>query len=199
MPIRWRLTLWFSVILCTALILSGVIIYTVLNNHLHSEVDDNLRVYAAEIKDYIGSDIVITSDDYDVVCEAACACSPALREFGSPGVHVRLIDSNGNIVGRSENLGDLELPVEQSLIERGLAGEAGAADIVIAYLPEASMGTALEMVRAYDNGVPILTISPMAKNWFIKALSARVFPTLEAFCDWMRQNRLGELVNETSA
>jgi hypothetical protein len=80
-----------------------------------------------------------------------------------------------------------------------LAAEAGAADIVIAYLPEASMGTALEMVRAYDNGVPILTISPMAKNWFINALSTKVFPTLEAFCEWARKSGLGELVDKTAA
>ncbi|UCC60488.1 MAG: HAMP domain-containing protein [Dehalococcoidia bacterium] len=146
MPIRWRLTLWFSVILCVALVLAGVIIYIVLQNHLHSEVDDNLKVYAAEIKDYIGSDIVMAPDDYDVVCDAACACSPALREFGSPGVHVRLIDGNGNIVGRSENLGDLELPVEESLIERGLAGEAGTATLT------ASDGTKIRVMTDQIQG-----------------------------------------------
>lgn len=77
-----------------------------------------------------------------------------------------------------------------------LADEAGAADIVIAYLPEASMGTALEMVRAYDNGVPILTISSMEKNWFINALSTKVFPSLEAFCDWMRKSPINDLVGK---
>jgi len=80
-----------------------------------------------------------------------------------------------------------------------LADEASSADLIIAYLPEASMGTALEMVRAFDNGVPIVTISPMAKNWFINALSAKVFPTLKAFCDWARQNRLGDLTIDSEA
>jgi len=59
--------------------------------------------------------------------------------------------------------------------------EAGRADIVVAYLSEASMGTALEMWRAYEKGIPILTISPLAENWVVKFLSTQVFATLEEF------------------
>jgi len=33
-----------------------------------------------------------------------------------------------------------------------MAAEAGSSDIVLAYLPKASMGTALEMILDYDNG-----------------------------------------------
>lgn len=76
-----------------------------------------------------------------------------------------------------------------------LAGEAARADVVIAYLPEASMGTALEMVRAYDVGTPVVSISPMTHNWFIRFLSRRVFPTLEAFDDWLRTGGLEAIVD----
>jgi len=76
-----------------------------------------------------------------------------------------------------------------------MAGEAARADVVIAYLPEASMGTALEMVRAYDAGAPVVSISPMAHNWFIRFFSRRVFPTLEAFDDWLRDGGLEALVD----
>ena len=71
-----------------------------------------------------------------------------------------------------------------------MAKKASGADLVIAYLPNASLGTALEMIRAYDSGKPIFTISPMAKNWFIISLSTRIFPTLEEFCDWVSENEL---------
>ena len=40
-----------------------------------------------------------------------------------------------------------------------LAEEAALADVVIAYLPVASMGTGLEMIRAYDRGKIIITLS----------------------------------------
>lgn len=62
-----------------------------------------------------------------------------------------------------------------------LIEEAGRADIVVAYLSEASMGTAIEMWRAYEKGLPILTISPLAENWVVKFLSTQVFATLKEF------------------
>ena len=78
-----------------------------------------------------------------------------------------------------------------------MADEAASADIVIAYLPEASMGTALEMIRAYDNGKLIISISTLEKNWFIGAVSAKIFISLDDFCTWVHQTFLPELINES--
>lgn len=75
-----------------------------------------------------------------------------------------------------------------------MAAEAGSADMLIAYLPEASMGTTLEMVRAYDNGKYIISITPMKKNWVVRSMSAQIFPTLDAFCDWVQKADLVSLV-----
>jgi len=82
---------------------------------------------------------------------------------------------------------------KQTLFE--MAAEAGSADIVIAYLPEASLGTALEMIRAYDNGKTIISVSPMEKNWVIRAISKKIFPTLDEFCAWVRQTNLADLID----
>ena len=76
--------------------------------------------------------------------------------------------------------------------------EAASADIVIAYLPEASMGTALEMVRAYDNGKTMISISSMEKNWFIRAVSSKIFPSLDDFCAWVHQTHLKEIKERES-
>lgn len=37
--------------------------------------------------------------------------------------------------------------------------------LLVAYLPEASMGTAIEMWEACKNGVEVWTITPMRHNW----------------------------------
>lgn len=58
---------------------------------------------------------------------------------------------------------------------------ASTSDLVIAYVPQASMGTALEMNAAYEKGVPVIAISPLRENWVIRALATRVFPDLPAF------------------
>jgi hypothetical protein len=58
-------------------------------------------------------------------------------------------------------------------------------DLVIAYAPVASMGTALEMYAAYQAGVPVVTISPMSHNWVVRSLSRRVFADLESFLSFV--------------
>ena len=82
---------------------------------------------------------------------------------------------------------------KQTLLE--LAGRAAEADVLVAYLPEASMGTAIEMWHAYGAGARILTISPMADNWVIKFLSDRVFSTTEEFGEFLAGGGLAELMS----
>lgn len=59
-----------------------------------------------------------------------------------------------------------------------LCGQAGLVDLLIAYLPEASMGTAIEMWEAHRHGVPVLTVSPMEQNWVVRFLSTHICPSL---------------------
>jgi len=66
-----------------------------------------------------------------------------------------------------------------------LSEEAGRCDVVIAYLPEASMGTAIEMWEAYRSRRIIYTISPLRENWVIKFLSTRVFADWDQFADFV--------------
>ena len=82
---------------------------------------------------------------------------------------------------------------KRTLLE--ITDEAAASDILIAYLPEASMGTAMEMLRAYDNGVPIICISSLEKNWFIIAVASKIFSTLDDFCDWVQRTNLSGLTH----
>jgi hypothetical protein len=75
-----------------------------------------------------------------------------------------------------------------------LTEEAARADVLIAYLPEASMGTAVEMWQAYVAGKPILTISPLGENWVVRFLSTRVFPSLGAFESFVAEGELEKLL-----
>jgi len=78
----------------------------------------------------------------------------------------------------------------QTLLE--LVGLAGQVDVLVAYVPSASMGTALEMWSAYQGGVRIYTISPLADNWVVHSLSERIFPDLAAFAAFVASGGLGE-------
>ncbi len=77
----------------------------------------------------------------------------------------------------------------------------GKVDLVLAYVPEASMGTAIEMWEAYRHGKLVVTISPLEHNWSVKLLSDRVYPTWEAFVEelasgkfavWLQAARLAK-------
>lgn len=81
---------------------------------------------------------------------------------------------------------------KRTLLE--LAEEAARADVLIAYLPEASMGTAVEMWQAYRAGKPVFTISPLAENWVVKYLSTRVFPSLGDFESFVAEGELEKLL-----
>lgn len=54
-------------------------------------------------------------------------------------------------------------------------------DMLLAFVPEASMGTAIEMWEAYQHGAAVITISPMVHNWAVKFLSHAIYTDAHAF------------------
>lgn len=62
---------------------------------------------------------------------------------------------------------------------------AAGSDLVVAYVPQASMGTALEMYRAYNEGIPVICISPLRENWVVRSIARRVFPDIPAFAAYV--------------
>jgi hypothetical protein len=62
---------------------------------------------------------------------------------------------------------------------------AAQADVLVAYVPQASMGTAIEIWQAFQAGARVYTISPLTENWVVKFLSDRVFTTLDEFIQFV--------------
>lgn len=69
-------------------------------------------------------------------------------------------------------------------------------DLLIAYLPQASMGTAIEMWEAYRHGAVVVTISPMRHNWVVKFLSHRIYSGLDAFRVALETGEIRRLLQE---
>lgn len=70
----------------------------------------------------------------------------------------------------------------------------GEVDVLIAYVPKASMGTAIEMWEAYRNGKIVITISPLVENWSVKFLSNVIYRDLAEFKKAARNGELNKLV-----
>jgi heavy metal sensor kinase len=118
MPIRWRLTLWFALILCAILILSGIVLHILLQRYLIGQVDENLSIYSARVHGTLHPQEIPDPLDYEVIHSKL----PPINEFASPGIYIQLIDRSGNVVVKSDNLGKQELPVNPILISQGFAG-----------------------------------------------------------------------------
>lgn len=76
----------------------------------------------------------------------------------------------------------------------GLMERAGDADVLVAYLPEASMGTAIEMWEAHRRGRLVISISPMVANWAVRFLSHLVLPDIEAFERFVASGEMARLL-----
>jgi len=121
MRIRWRLTLWFTFVLSGILVLSGLVTHTLLQNYLSKEIDDSLNVYSARVHGTLNQYEAPGPLDYSGIHSKL----PAVSEFSSPGIYIQFIDKDGNIVVKSKNLGEQELPLDPSLIRMSLAGQVG--------------------------------------------------------------------------
>jgi hypothetical protein len=140
-----------------------------------------VRVFIAGIMQGSRLDRYIDNQDYREFI------AQALRDR-CPGVEI--VDPN-DLHQNGVDYGD-EL-AKQTLLD--MAELAGQADVVVAYVPEASMGTAIEMWQAFQSNVPVITISPMAANWVVKYLSSVVLPDLESFRRWVVDGGLDKLEN----
>ncbi len=88
-----------------------------------------------------------------------------------------------------------EMPAIRETFDDGVA-RARSADLVIAWLPSASMGTAIEIFEAYQAGAVVLSITPMAANWVIRLYSDKIFPDVETFEKFLASDEMAKLMEE---
>jgi hypothetical protein len=69
-------------------------------------------------------------------------------------------------------------------------------DVLVAFVPEASMGTAIEMWQAYRSGRAVVTISPLALNWTVRYLSHALYATYDEFASAVASGALGRRLEE---
>lgn len=74
--------------------------------------------------------------------------------------------------------------------------KAKSAELLIAWMPSASMGTAIEIFEAYQSGTVVLSITPMAANWVIRLYSDKIFPDVETFEKFLASGELTKLLEE---
>jgi len=65
---------------------------------------------------------------------------------------------------------------------------------VLAFVPEASMGTAIEMWEAHQHGAAVIAISPLRHNWAVKFLSHAIYADVESFEAALADDRVAKQI-----
>ena len=69
-------------------------------------------------------------------------------------------------------------------------------DVLLAFVPEASMGTAIEMWEAHQHGAAVITISPLERNWAVKFLSHALYADEAGFEAALRSGEVAGRIEE---
>lgn len=68
-------------------------------------------------------------------------------------------------------------------------------DLLVAYVPEASMGTAIEMWEAYQSRAFVISITPLEHNWAIRFTSHLMYSTIDEFVEAVESGAVRESIN----
>ena len=119
MTIRLRLTLWYTALLGTTLILFSVTVYSSLAAKLRFQLEQSAATQARNIADaviqQVQGDVVVIRTSADTVF------FPQVELFAS-SFGAQMIDADGEVVKRSENLGDIPIPQQDSTLQNILQG-----------------------------------------------------------------------------
>lgn len=78
--------------------------------------------------------------------------------------------------------------------------KASEADLLIAYLPLPSMGTAMEMWQAYQANTYIIAVTPFVHHWAIRFTANEILPDLDSLFGLLENGRfLQEIVPQALA
>lgn len=139
-----------------------------------------MRIFLAGIMQGSLRDAALHDQDY----------RPRLRELLS--THLPDAEIYDPLADHGESLGyDDQLGRTVFLRHNAMCRET---DVVIAFVPEASMGTAIEMWEAHRGGRKVVAISPLIHNWAVKFLSDVLYATLADFETDLASGRLRTLL-----
>ena len=115
MSIRLRLALWYTSVLVVTLIVFGVLLYFLMARHLIDQQDESIATRAQ----HVASTIRVVAAAPPTLQHVEL---PPIDAFESPGVYVQVVQSDGAIAARSDNLGGQELPGDQQAFAAAWTG-----------------------------------------------------------------------------
>lgn len=128
MPIRIRLTLWYTFLLGAILVIFSILLYLVLMLSLHAQIDRNLQDRAQQIVTRIEDQVIIDLKTRQIFV-------PQANVFSPPATFIQVIQADGSLVSTSNNLGDQHIPVDDEILANNLKGKPSFKTVMIDNTP----------------------------------------------------------------
>jgi signal transduction histidine kinase len=110
MSIKLRLTLWYTAVLASILLVSGVVVFRVFTFSQDSEIDRTLREVALDLQGARTGETIFFFDERRIVI-------PRLNAFSLSTFYVQVWDAQGNLQARSDNVIGYDYPLDQKAID----------------------------------------------------------------------------------
>jgi two-component system OmpR family sensor kinase len=117
MSIRVRLTLWYTMVLATVLILLSVALYSLLTFTILNSIDRQLATAANRVAQT--ARLALSLFSLDTVLEI-----PELDLFATPGLYIQVYDGDTGQILRSRTLGEGALPLDEDTLAGILARQS---------------------------------------------------------------------------
>jgi two-component system OmpR family sensor kinase len=117
MPIRWRITLWYTSILSLILFVLGTFLYLFFAHRETASFDQELAQTGNEIVRSIK-----IQDSFPFPIRQFVL--PDMDIFEAPNIYLQAIDTRGEIVSRSANLSGYSLPVSRQVLRNAITGNS---------------------------------------------------------------------------
>jgi heavy metal sensor kinase len=116
MPIRIRLTLWYTLLLGAILIIFSTTFFLVLSFSLHAQIDGILQDRAQQVVNGIEQQAVYNQETGQIII-------PEADIFSSPAIFIQIVDAEGQVVTKSYNLGEHHIPIDNQMLAQNFSGE----------------------------------------------------------------------------
>jgi len=167
LSIRWRVALLYTLVLGLCLIVTDLLVYVALDRYLARETDEGLAAQAQEIAGTTFVTPVVSATALGVRINL-----PDLNVFSSPGVSVQVLSRDGEVVGRSEALGDRKLPVSQPALQAAQEGSWVYETLVLEGAPVRVLYYPLELG---NNVVGVLQVARSLRDVQVAMVWLRLF------------------------
>lgn len=129
MSLQVRLTLTYSFLAAVILTVFAIILHTTMRNNLESEMDRRLQVRANQVELTMWpSGGSLRAED--LTSSARLSLAP-LAALNAPNLYVQVLDQDGRVVARSDNLQGETLPIDAPSVRSALAGARILHDVTV--------------------------------------------------------------------